>query len=184
MGWVRSKVGTSPQAWGKATATHQHADIGRNIPTGVGKSSAFASILSASAEHPHRRGEKHKYRRGRFGMCGTSPQAWGKGSNGVWINPRKRNIPTGVGKSYGLEEGQQLQPEHPHRRGEKFSGLRHPRFWPGTSPQAWGKDATDWVRITPHRNIPTGVGKSIEKVPDNSFKSEHPHRRGEKHILS
>ena len=53
--------------------------------------------------------------------------------------------------------------------------------WLGTSPQAWGKDNSTHCASHYGRNIPTGVGKRGPPVPARQARSEHPHRRGEKH---
>ena len=50
----------------------------------------------------------------------------------------------------------------------------------GTSPQAWGKVSQAEKAAVTGRNIPTGVGKRCALSSLMYFKTEHPHRRGEK----
>ena len=172
--------GTSPQAWGKDGVHRQVAEVGRNIPTGVGKSPGARRRSPSRTEHPHRRGEKHFTAFSMPPTTGTSPQAWGKGMDSQALHHPRRNIPTGVGKSAISFPAPGWGPEHPHRRGEKMVSSSSRSSDIGTSPQAWGKDGAEVGAGGAGRNIPTGVGKRRAARTRSRRHPEHPHRRGEK----
>ena len=136
--WARA--GTSPQAWGKVGLHGPNLGEGRNIPTGVGKRDRRRAEGGQAAEHPHRRGEKKPNGNLQNVWYGTSPQAWGKGTDAETDGCNRRNIPTGVGKRDVRYCHTMMFPEHPHRRGEKFRSDNPDCRDAGTSPQAWGKE--------------------------------------------
>ena len=91
--------GTSPRAWGKPVAVDFRNIPARNIPTGVGKTSAAVQIATSTTEHPHGRGENEEVREFVLQDNGTSPRAWGKPVDLNILADIGRNIPTGVGKT-------------------------------------------------------------------------------------
>ena len=130
-------------------------------------------------EHPHRRGENAASGDDELVDFGTSPQAWGKPGRRAADRPRRRNIPTGVGKTAPPISGRHPVPEHPHRRGENSMSRRIMASASGTSPQAWGKHHLARRAPGEARNIPTGVGKTPSSPYGSDRAPEHPHRRGE-----
>ena len=99
---MRSKVGSSPRAWGKGFIAVQDALEGRIIPTCVGKRIMPNVALAVISDHPHVRGEKFVAHKKRCFNAGSSPRAWGKGRLARLRSVFHRIIPTCVGKSQHL----------------------------------------------------------------------------------
>ena len=152
--------GTSPRAWGNLPVEAREAFLGRNIPTGVGKTIKADGSLDDNAEHPHGRGENFKISGGNLVTTGTSPRAWGKLPGELVDFPDRRNIPTGVGKTTASSPRPCGGSEHPHGRGENKPRPKTLNTKVGTSPRAWGKHAEQIETLLTRRNIPTGVGKT------------------------
>ena len=153
--------------------------MGRNTPTGVGKTFSRPSLGLCTQEHPHGRGEDFIMPNRGNCVIGTPPRAWGR----LWVTAHRhhldRNTPTGVGKTPPLFSDSLRFPEHPHGRGEdrirsfvKFEEV-------GTPPRAWGRRAPPSDVSRDLRNTPTGVGKTPLSGTTISGPGEHPHGRGE-----
>ncbi len=110
---------------------------------------------------------------------GTSPRAWGKLTSHRLSIPRKRNIPTCVGKTWQQQMTMHMAAEHPHVRGENSLNSYEVLLLSGTSPRAWGKRCWCSRFGLAVRNIPTCVGKTGRSVKACFNRSEHPHVRGE-----
>ena len=151
--------GTSPRAWGEEGPFCSEIRGFRNIPTGVGRRSRPASSRPSRAEHPHGRGEKALSFRQSFLDAGTSPRAWGEGERVLLRLRERRNIPTGVGRSYSPRVWHLYDTEHPHGRGEKMTPQEAQERARGTSPRAWGEEVLVKLLEPKQRNIPTGVGR-------------------------
>ncbi len=159
-----SGSGSSPQAWGTAECVHIKIGAGRFIPTGVGNGDFGRHQRIPRAVHPHRRGERNNVPDIDLVVGGSSPQAWGTG----WRTKAEQN--------YGTV--------HPHRRGERGRKRSLTAGRNGSSPQAWGTGTTILQGNIKRRFIPTGVGNG--KCSNNALYNGavHPHRRGERIILS
>ena len=173
------EVGTSPRAWGKLLITKNVIVIGRNIPTGVGKTRFAFLRPRKSTEHPHGRGENPIIVMSVYVRQGTSPRAWGKPCKIIMPFTATRNIPTGVGKTSRYFSISKVPTEHPHGRGENVASSILPARQKGTSPRAWGKPKPRPSFALLVRNIPTGVGKTPLRLEICLLCAEHPHGRGE-----
>ena len=152
--------GTSPRAWGEVVVEDDVDELGRNIPTGVGRRLSRSRGTPSRSEHPHGRGEKATARGIPRHASGTSPRAWGEDRSVRRPRLAVRNIPTGVGRRLRQRRSRRRAAEHPHGRGEK-SILRWWRYLlHGTSPRAWGEVKRQLKLLMKQRNIPTGVGRS------------------------
>ena len=150
------------------------------IPTGVGKRNDVREYFEGSKDHPHGRGEKRAVRRGGQLSDGSSPRAWGKGTEQGPKLPTCRIIPTGVGKRPDETRVCTEPSDHPHGRGEKNLSARCGTILVGSSPRAWGKVKTAAPLGAEIRIIPTGVGKSGQLPSSSLCGPDHPHGRGEK----
>ena len=112
-------------------------------------------------------------------MSETSPPAWGKPCESRRRMPRRRNIPTCVGKTMFLFRFLMLHLKHPHLRGENArAGVEHRTIWE-TSPPAWGKLLVVGIIGFAPGNIPTCVGKTTTSMTVAALTWKHPHLRGE-----
>jgi hypothetical protein len=132
-------LGSSPRAWGKA--------------------SAQCHKVGAVRDHPHVRGEKAQKIVSTSETFGPSPRAWGKGKSHRPGIPPSRIIPTCVGKRHHEHVRIYCTTDHPHVRGEKHSNRTLPISVDGSSPRAWGKGRSPRYADLPRRIIPTCVGK-------------------------
>ena len=92
-------AGTSPRVWGKRRTTSAVAEVGRNIPTCVGKTAGSTMPITGTPEHPHVCGENTAALREKPLPDGTSPRVWGKPLQAHKRHVVLRNIPTCVGKT-------------------------------------------------------------------------------------
>ena len=146
----------------------------RFIPTSVGNTIKSVSSLTASAVHPHKRGEHGCGATIAVCGAGSSPQAWGTRCASRSRARLSRFIPTSVGNtatSVSLMNGQT-----------------------GSSPQAWGtrvlsnfgaylqarniRQFDEWA----NRFIPTSVGNTSCHKQTRWQRPVHPHKRGEHKI--
>ena len=148
-----------PHAWGILPYLASRYVRGRFIPTCVGNTSSAYPDSTATAVHPHVRGEYILPRFHRHGDIGSSPRAWGIPLLGELQVQCRRFIPTCVGNTLPLEAGWSRQSVHPHVRGEY--GRRERQRVPG------------------QRFIPTCVGNTVVMVAPPSRLPVHPHVRGE-----
>ena len=115
-----------------------------------------------------------------FGSIGgSSPRAWGTRESGGGKMIAIRFIPTRVGNTRdgGDSVGHRLV--HPHARGEHpAAALAQPDFV-GSSPRAWGTQATTRKFREGAWFIPTRVGNTDEGCASRPAAPVHPHARGE-----
>ncbi len=184
-----SKTGSSPQAWGTPPITKVANDSLRLIPTGVGNTCARPERGSSQAAHPTGVGNTpiclhiplfgsaHPHRRGEHTLAsyravpagGSSPQAWGTRTRQNLDDLDFRLIPTGVGNTGTQNLCAAIHSAHPHRRGEHRGGPRLKFRNNGSSPQAWGTQADQGLRLPPRRLIPTGVGNT-QQIAHGGFR--------------
>ena len=100
---LSSANGSSPRAWGTHQDSLRSEPLSRFTPTGVGNTLTSMTRKSASAVHPHGRGEHKSQAQVCASSSGSSPRAWG--TPGLFRNysANIRFIPTGVGNT--AEEG-------------------------------------------------------------------------------
>ena len=72
--------GSSPRAWGKGRHCRRECRNPRIIPTCVGKRNQERGGAQEATDHPHVRGEKGQPPPHRPRSLGSSPRAWGKGT--------------------------------------------------------------------------------------------------------
>ncbi len=179
--WTRMPISTgpSPRAWGKRATGVVAAMANGTIPTGVGKTESVGPFTRTTADHPHGRGENLAFVYNHGIHAGPSPRAWGKHIDVDSRGAFDGTIPTGVGKTLAYIHYNVSITDHPHGRGENDSS-RSPRGPEGgPSPRAWGKPISILQRIRKRRTIPTGVGKTSQKIQPIIYFADHPHGRGE-----
>ncbi len=110
---------------------------------------------------------------------GSSPRAWGTRCLARLFSLFRRFIPTGVGNSFALPNGQKPVAVHPHGRGELLDAQDSGYAFRGSSPRAWGTPAYGSTLIQTNRFIPTGVGNSDTSSEQPERPAVHPHGRGE-----
>ncbi len=73
---------------------------------------------------------------------------------------RRRIIPTPVGNAPEVLAEARNPGDHPHARGERFSGPSPVTFKIGSSPRPWGTHDRVADQVVPRRIIPTPVGNA------------------------
>ena len=73
---------------------------------------------------------------------------------------KKRNTPTGVGKTRILFVKYIKLWKHPHGRGEDSDTFRKVYKTLETPPRAWGRHSVTMMSVPTSGNTPTGVGKT------------------------
>ena len=156
---LKSELETPPRAWGRLSFAAFSCSAIRNTPTGVGKTFLKASISRLLRKHPHGRGEDVMLTKPMMYFGETPPRAWGRLYLTRIFMPKKRNTPTGVGKT--PDSSRPCKPfwKHPHGRGED------------PMPPAGRKRQGG--------NTPTGVGKTCRLFLPLPACKKHPHGRGE-----
>jgi len=105
---------------------------------------------------------------------------WGEGWQAVHRVPRKRIIPTRVGRRTEETMKKTLNEDHPHACGEKQLGTKKMSARPGSSPRVWGEGVFFSGKFPGRRIIPTRVGRSSNSRFKAESKPDHPHACGEK----
>ena len=177
--YLRPPSETPPRAWGRpALKAQRHAGEG-NTPTGVGKTLSADRAARRDRKHPHGRGEDSPVTLIHICTAETPPRAWGRQCLPCRINRRRRNTPTGVGKTLKGLPSFKGEQKHPHGRGEDVQRQRETHNRAETPPRAWGRQ----YRFPDPRktvgNTPTGVGKTSQDAIQPVRREKHPHGRGE-----
>ena len=73
--------------------------MGRNTPTGVGKTDDGLGQIDLLPKHPHGRGEDAPVVALVMSRLETPPRAWGRHRKYLESDMETRNTPTGVGKT-------------------------------------------------------------------------------------
>ena len=155
---VRRFCGSSPRMWGKRLAGETEPLRRRFIPTHVGETFCFPSLMRCPSVHPHACGGNV------FAKChlnlpiGSFPRMWGK---------RISHPPFSDGWSV-----------HPHACGGNSSFLTAILRSRGSSPRMWGKPVARSMQPTAHRFIPTHVGETVSIKFCCSAPAVHPHTCG------
>ena len=154
------KMETPPRAWERRGRGLTPSKQSRNTPTGVGKTLAAAMSESSLWKHPHGRGEDFFMQQQFSASFETPPRAWGRPPGRPAYLPRKRNTPTGVGKTITRPVLINIIRKHPHGRGEDSPSLPHSIACRETPPRAWGRPSGVMALLPYLGNTPTGVGKT------------------------
>ena len=109
----------------------------------------------------------------------TPPRAWGRQGACKKGRPRRRNTPTGVGKTAKAQTARLPSQKHPHGRGEDIFAPFRASNRKETPPRAWGRPLRQIAIIANARNTPTGVGKTTHDRSCPPCGQKHPHGRGE-----
>jgi len=115
---ARHLDGSPPRAWGQSGTAPPPAARGRFTPTGVGTMVHCSSRYSASAVHPHGRGDNELRCGGAPWAGGSPPRAWGQCPSTSRDASDRRFTPTGVGTMPGAKWLSCPLAVHPHGRGD------------------------------------------------------------------
>jgi len=110
---------------------------------------------------------------------GPSPRTWGERRWRIAEPPRRRTIPTHVGRTDRVPLPSQSLPDHPHARGENGCGAASRSRSLGPSPRTWGEPVVGPFAHRDRRTIPTHVGRTHHGAAAITQKPDHPHARGE-----
>ena len=135
-------AGSSPRPWGTLGAALCDAVPGRFIPTSVGNTQPCWLTSTATAVHPHVRGEHQRGLTAQARKVGSSPRPWGTPPAEARKLAPMRFIPTSVGNTSRPASRRHRRSVHPHVRGEhnrRFAVLFAPC---GSSPRPWGTPPT------------------------------------------
>ena len=114
-----------------------------------------------------------------FIEIGPSPRAWGEQVLSCTPEAVDRTIPTGVGRTFAWIIVKEPPADHPHGRGENSSVRTGIVLPTGPSPRAWGEPGSCHRVGQLSRTIPTGVGRTGDKMAHGAPVTDHPHGRGE-----
>ena len=156
----REVAGSSPRTWGTPLVTDWADARLRFIPTHVGNACLLAPSDSASAVHPHARGERSPLYSVRCSDAGSSPRTWGTQAQELGDVLFRRFIPTHVGNAVAVDLEKIKTAVHPHARGERRQGAADGRGGAGSSPRTWGTLDDRFAAPAVFRFIPTHVGNA------------------------
>ena len=176
---ARAVKETPPRAWGRRRRRRYRRAFGRNTPTGVGKTGAFASSYTPYGKHPHGRGEDLEVELHEGPTLETPPRAWGRRVAVASLLEQPGNTPTGVGKTLPPCPSAICTEKHPHGRGEDCGCQGPCQGLIETPPRAWGRLINSRCLLCLAGNTPTGVGKTPPSRLAASPQKKHPHGRGE-----
>ena len=118
-GWRRRAGGSPPRVWGRPPQPPQQPPQPRFTPTGVGKTPAFASFLTAPV--------------------GSPPRVWGRLVRRLKNERPDRFTPTGVGKTLPPSRVGIFFEVHPHGCGEDSGKRTRLGCARGSPPRVWGR---------------------------------------------
>ena len=145
IGWMN---GSPPRAWGQCQYIISNRLDERFTPTGVGTMPRCQTATSATAVHPHGRGDNDAVPPARGDRRGSPPRAWGQFSIRSGSCQRSRFTPTGVGTIPGHPSRRVYHTVHPHGRGDNPRNASYPDSAPGSPPRAWGQWRSSPTRFT------------------------------------
>ncbi len=133
--------GSPPRAWGQRRRRGVRGRGRRFTPTGVGTTWPTRRVSTATAVHPHGRGDNVIVPAVLLVDLGSPPRAWGQLG-------MRRLMP-------------HLAPVHPHGRGDNVCRFRFFVYEFGSPPRAWGQHLlVSFIRRV-LRFTPTGVGTTF-----------------------
>ena len=130
--------GPSPRGWGAPGYMGDSRRSNRTIPTRVGSTHSWRSVVPCRADHPHAGGEHRDDPFESADSGGPSPRGWGARHRLERIAVAHRTIPTRVGSTMTCADAQPSRPDHPHAGGEHASRLVLGSVKSGPSPRGWG----------------------------------------------
>ena len=89
--------GSSPRVWGQEISKLCHSVNQRIIPTRVGTSTVFRTIVNFPSNHPHACGDKHILLKVCNTLRGSSPRVWGQVVTPATFVVKVGIIPTRMG---------------------------------------------------------------------------------------
>ena len=113
-------------------------------------------------------------------VFGSSPRPWGTRSRRRCTGRSYRFIPTPVGNAFPTPTAVFSRPVHPHARGERVAAALAALALAGSSPRPWGTPLHAGRRWRNLRFIPTPVGNAYRQRIQGSWRTVHPHARGER----
>ncbi|CCF85773.1 conserved hypothetical protein [Nitrolancea hollandica Lb] len=167
------KLGSPPHAWGPRQAAVPVPEAGRFTPTRVGTTPRWHRSRSATAVHPHTRGDHITEPVTSTPHSGSPPHAWGPRREGRPDVAPCRFTPTRVGTTAGRHRCHSRRPVHPHTRGDHVASLGSRKTSSGSPPHAWGPLAGIGVAKIGRRFTPTRVGTTL----GNSLFFRHSHQK-------
>ena len=176
----RSEDGSSPRPWGTRPRAGHPGPVGRFIPTPVGNATCQQERLTASAVHPHARGERTAAQPGAGSVNGSSPRPWGTPASRGRGTDQDRFIPTPVGNAACRRSCPAGATVHPHARGERERLAPGSYAVSGSSPRPWGTQQAPHDLALFRRFIPTPVGNAARRKATRAGLAVHPHARGER----
>ncbi len=158
---LRIGSGSPPRPWGMPEAAALASLPVRFTPTPVGNARWAWRPSSATAVHPHARGECSWMRLTASPVFGSPPRPWGMPSVSLESSRWQRFTPTPVGNA-GLVTGlSRALPVHPHARGECPFKTSVERIRRGSPPRPWGMLELAFRQPSAHRFTPTPVGNAL-----------------------
>ena len=133
------------------------------------------------SDHPHTGEENSSVASSVSAMNGPSPRGWGERAKSAQPRHKPRTIPTRVGRTIAIYASCIIQTDHPHAGGENSLRPSLSPASPGPSPRGWGEPYTPIFNHSPHRTIPTRVGRTKKDTKCDKQSSDHPHAGGENH---
>ena len=115
----RTRLGSSPRAWGTGLNLRQIRIRARFIPTSVGNGALHPEGVTDGSVHPHERGERDAQAAVTTIAAGSSPRAWGTVGKPEVQEGSGRFIPTSVGNGAATRTTSTSASVHPHERGER-----------------------------------------------------------------
>ncbi len=137
--WLNCIVETPPRAWGRLINRRNSHHVCGNTPTGVGKTKEDQDVILRLEKHPHGRGEDPLTLSPWPWCLETPPRAWGRHFFFTLTREKRRNTPTGVGKTTEVRQQTPTQGKHPHGRGEDYNQAQYCNTHWETPPRAWGR---------------------------------------------
>ena len=156
IGWMN---GSPPRAWGQCQYIISNRLDERFTPTGVGTMPRCQTATSATAVHPHGRGDNCVPALARKVHCGSPPRAWGQCRLRRCRRRPRRFTPTGVGTMQRCWKQVKTLVGSPLRAWGQFTGANHQHLV---------------LRFTP-----TGVGTISAMCDGGAYYAVHPHGRGD-----
>ncbi|MGC0319061.1 hypothetical protein QBC98_007585 [Kitasatospora acidiphila] len=179
-----SGIGTPPRRWGGLACEHPDNPQIRNTPTSVGRTHRPTPPPEPGPEHPHVGGEDLHPVLDALRPRGTPPRRWGGLPEALALVLGPRNTPTSVGRTTSSTRCSSASAEHPHVGGEDRWCSVPRRLGRGTPPRRWGGRVGHQRHQPPHRNTPTSVGRTYDRIFAYAKHTEHPHVGGEDHVPS
>ena len=157
------RIGSPPHAWGRPTMRMALGIKIRFTPTCVRKADPRLWTFSATAVHPHMRGEGIQTVTLASFEDGSPPHAWGRPARRPPIPVGDRFTPTCVGKAVPHTLWIIRCSVHPHMRGEGEMLDKGLVASYGSPPHAWGRPVRAHMQGGAQRFTPTCVGKASSK---------------------